>query len=220
MTGIRKWNVEPIMCDKQITYTWKSTPVETPQRQARSTSYSTKSMRRITQNYLMLAKLEHSDFVLNRSFTDPIRDIISPVWSQFIDSFNERNLICRIRGDGSQRLIWADKDLLKFVIENLLDNVVKYSEPKGKLVISVSERGQVDEFSVWNSGPGIENGDLERIFERFTRGRNLSPKEGAGIGLYLSRRVIEAHGGHIWAESKPGSWANIVFTIPKRGIAD
>jgi len=177
-------------------------------------------MRRITQNYLMLAKLEHSDFKLNLAFTDPIRDIISPVWAQFVDSFNERNQICRIRSDGSQRLIWADEELLKFVIENLLDNVTKYGEAEGKLVISVSERGPVDEFSVWNSGPGIDTGDLERIFERFTRGRNLSPKDGAGIGLYLSRKIIEAHGGHIWAESKPGSWANIVFTIPKRGATD
>ncbi|MBN1121061.1 MAG: HAMP domain-containing histidine kinase [Anaerolineae bacterium] len=168
----------------------------------------------------MLAKLEHSDFKLKLAFTDPIRDIITPVWAQFVDSFNERNQICRIRSDGSQRLIWADEELLKFVIENLLDNATKYGEAEGKLVISVSERGPVDEFSVWNSGPGIENGDLERIFERFTRGRNLSPKDGAGIGLYLSRKIIEAHGGHIWAESKPGSWTNIVFTIPKRGFTD
>jgi signal transduction histidine kinase len=83
----------------------------------------------------------------------------------------------------------------------------------------VRERGRADELSVWNSGPGLSRERLETLFdEPFIHLKTPGTSSNLGIGLYLARKIVEAHGGRLWAESAAGAWVNFIFTLPKRGM--
>ncbi|HEX2040630.1 MAG TPA: ATP-binding protein [Acidimicrobiales bacterium] len=103
------------------------------------------------------------------------------------------------------------------VVHHLVDNALKYSD--GDVVVELVDKGEVVEVSVTDSGPGIYSGDIPQLFERFRQldGTSTRAHGGVGIGLYLSRRLIEALGGRIWCESRLGVGSRFAFTLPKDG---
>jgi signal transduction histidine kinase len=116
---------------------------------------------------------------------------------------------------GDVDLVDGDERRLRQVIFNLLSNAVKFT-PEGGSVTVASERanGHV-EVSVTDTGPGIAPEDQERIFEEFQQTDvGAQQQEGTGLGLALSKRLVELHGGRIWVESEPGHGSRFVFTLP------
>lgn len=114
----------------------------------------------------------------------------------------------------------ADPEQMGEALTNLVDNAIKYSPSGGTIAImGKASDGQI-EITVADEGIGIAVRDLERIFERFHRvDSSLASKvQGAGLGLFICKSIIEAHGGTIWADSKLGTGSRFTFTIPiKRG---
>ena len=111
--------------------------------------------------------------------------------------------------------ILADPDMLRRVLINMIENAIKFTPVDGKIRVTAKARQDMVEFGVSDSGAGIPNGDQDRIFEKFTR---LAPKEGPrgmGLGLAYCKLAVQAHGGKIWVESKPGQGAKFKFTIPQ-----
>jgi PAS domain S-box-containing protein len=113
-------------------------------------------------------------------------------------------------------VVLADEDRMAQVLSNLVSNAIKYSPNGGKITI----RGQVHPsqvvICVSDPGPGIAAGDIPYIFDRFYRANDASrTTKGAGLGLYLARAVVEAHGGHIWVDSKTGEGGRICFSLPR-----
>ncbi len=113
-------------------------------------------------------------------------------------------------------VIMGDEDRLEQVMYNLLSNAVKYSPNGGEIRISGQvHTGQVV-ICIIDQGPGIAPGDIPHIFDRFYRSAEASKKtKGAGLGLFLSRAVIEAHGGRIWVDPMPEQGARICFSLPR-----
>jgi signal transduction histidine kinase len=112
-------------------------------------------------------------------------------------------------------LVEGDERRLRQVLFNLLSNAVKFT-PEGGNVVVASGRvdGQVH-VSVTDTGPGISPEDHDRIFEEFQQtGVGAQQREGTGLGLALSKRLVELHGGRIWVESEPGHGSRFVFTLP------
>ena len=108
--------------------------------------------------------------------------------------------------------VWADADRLERILTNLLTNALKYSEAKvtvrfehkdGEVVTSVTDRGI-----------GIAPEDLPHMFERYYRAKGARTAEGLGLGLFITRMLVEAHGGRIWVESEPGKGSTFYFTLP------
>jgi two-component system sensor histidine kinase KdpD len=111
-----------------------------------------------------------------------------------------------------------DANRIEQVLRNILDNAVKYSPPGGHIDVTVRINQGFYQVEVCDDGPGIQPGDRERIFERFYRGLevNSKPVAGVGLGLPISRSIIEAHEGKLWAEGRPapGTGSTFIFTLP------
>jgi two-component system sensor histidine kinase KdpD len=111
-------------------------------------------------------------------------------------------------------LVEFDAALIERVLYNLLENAGKYT-PEGTAIRVAAETSKGDlVVTVSDTGPGVPPGQRESIFEKFTRGARESATPGVGLGLTISRAIVEAHGGKIWAEENPGGGARFSFTLP------
>ncbi|MCK4419049.1 PAS domain S-box protein [Candidatus Aerophobetes bacterium] len=117
---------------------------------------------------------------------------------------------------GDVASIEADEDKIDQVMENLISNAIKFSPQGGKITISVEQAEAEVKISVADTGTGIPQKDLPRVFERFYRVENASTQRmgGAGLGLAIAKYIVESHGGKIWAESEVGKGSTFSFTLP------
>lgn len=122
----------------------------------------------------------------------------------------------RFDGPDSPLIGQWDRDRLEQVLQNLLANATKYAPDGGAIVVRVEDRGCEVQVSVADQGPGIAPDALPNLFARFFRTpeARASGAEGLGLGLYISRTLVEAHGGRIWAESTPGEGSTFTFALP------
>jgi signal transduction histidine kinase len=111
-----------------------------------------------------------------------------------------------------------DREIIRRVIDNLLDNAAKHSPRNGKILVRTIPGKDFVTVSVTDQGEGIAPGDTEVIFEKFAQ-VGLSKKgtiHGTGLGLTFCKLAIEESGGRIWVESAPGKGASFLFTLPRR----
>jgi GAF domain-containing protein len=125
-----------------------------------------------------------------------------------------------LRLDASPGLpkIPVDRDRINQVFDNLLGNAIKFSPRGGTITITVRDIGNALKISVADTGIGIPADKLLRIFDRFYQVDGSATRHfgGAGLGLAITKRIVEAHGGRIWAESKIGEGSQFIFTLPKQ----
>ena len=114
----------------------------------------------------------------------------------------------------------GDERRIKQVIFNLLSNAVKFTPAGGEVDVSAMRVNGEVRVSVADTGPGVDPEDHERIFEEFRQSQSgLEQREGTGLGLALSKRFVELHGGRIWIESELGRGSTFVFTLPAGAVA-
>ena len=118
--------------------------------------------------------------------------------------------------DPSVDLVEGDERRIRQVIFNLLSNAVKFTPEGGRIDVSSQQANGEIRVAVRDTGPGIPHEDQARIFEEFQQARTPEGErpEGTGLGLALSKRLIELHGGRIWVESEPGKGSTFTFTLP------
>ncbi len=153
--------------------------------------------------------LEISDF----DFNEVVRRTVLNLESRII----EKEIYVDIVFETDPCFVKADKNLIKSVLTNLLENAIKFTERQGKICISEKIRQHEVVVSVYNTGCGIAAEDKEFIFERFYKGdksRSIN-KDGTGIGLYIVRDVLERHGKTISVNSVEGEYAEFVFALEK-----
>jgi signal transduction histidine kinase len=111
--------------------------------------------------------------------------------------------------------IQGDERKVKQVLLNLLSNAIKFTPDGGRINVQAVPRDGAVEVSVSDTGVGIAPGDQEAIFEEFRQVGTAAKKvEGTGLGLTLSRKFVELHGGKIWVESQLGTGSTFTFTLP------
>lgn len=114
--------------------------------------------------------------------------------------------------------VWADRDRVIQVLENLVGNAVKFTPRSGRIRVGAAPRGDETLFWVADTGSGIPAEHLPHVFDRFWQA-SRTDKRGVGLGLAIVKGLIDAHGGHIWAESQVGAGTTFYFTLPiARGL--
>ena len=117
--------------------------------------------------------------------------------------------------DPSVGIVAADERRVRQVVFNLLSNAVKFTPAGGSVEVRSAQVNGEIQVSVADTGPGIAPEDHERIFEEFQQTQvGVEQREGTGLGLALSKRLVELHGGRIWVESTPGVGSTFTFTLP------
>lgn len=111
-------------------------------------------------------------------------------------------------------IVEADQDKISQVINNFINNAVKYSKTGTTIQIACIQLAGDTQVSVQDEGMGIDKEDISRLFERYYRVNNSNTISGFGIGLYLCAEIIERHQGRIWAESEPGKGSIFYFSLP------
>jgi signal transduction histidine kinase len=109
--------------------------------------------------------------------------------------------------------VWADRERLLQVLENLIGNALKFTQPGGRIIIGAEPSDGQVLFSVADTGAGIAPDHLAHLFDRFWRARSTE-RQSAGLGLSIAKGIVEAHGGRIWVESTLGRGSTFSFTIP------
>jgi PAS domain S-box-containing protein len=113
------------------------------------------------------------------------------------------------------QLVWVDPDRMQQVLTNLIMNAAKYGEAGSPICIEARARADIVEVSVTNRGPGIPAEEIPTLFSRFgrTRGAQVAGTPGTGLGLYIAKGLVEAHGGRIWVDSTPGQSTTFHITV-------
>lgn len=166
----------------------------------------------LIENLLDATRLQSGTLSLNRSDVALARTA-ERVAARFRTQLSRHAVVVDFPADFP--VILCDENRIEQVFYNLLSNAVKYSPEGGEIRITGQVRPQQVIVCVSDQGPGIAASDIPHIFDRFYRASEASrTSKGAGLGLFLSRAVIEAHGGRIWADPRPGEGARICFSLP------
>jgi light-regulated signal transduction histidine kinase (bacteriophytochrome) len=169
------------------------------------------SMETLIGDLLALAKIEAGRFVVTpRSMS--AEAAVTDALTLFEPVAEERRI--RLASRCTPRLrVHADAPRVEQVLSNLLGNAIKYTPAGGAVEVAVVREIDWARFSVSDTGPGISARDLPHVFERYWQGKGIA-RHSAGLGLYIAKGIIEAHGGRIWVESVLGKGSTFHFTLP------
>lgn len=126
----------------------------------------------------------------------------------------DKNQTILFTSSSLQFLVIADRQEIKRVITNILSNAIMHTQENGIIEFNITQQEQSAKVSIKDNGVGLSEKDQEKIFNRFARGGRTLRKIGTGLGLYLSKHIIEAHCGKIWLESKLEKGSIFYFTLP------
>ena len=176
----------------------------------------TERLTRLINQVLELSKIESGKAEWRESRVD-MNQLISDTVAAMGQLFKEKNIGVETHLPGNALSVTADIDRIIQVMLNLLSNAVKFCDSaNGRIEIALVEHGGRIRVDVRDNGPGIKPADQQIIFDKFVQvGDTLTDKpQGSGLGLHISRHIIERHGGKLWVESRPGHGACFSFTLP------
>jgi PAS domain S-box-containing protein len=168
---------------------------------------------RMVDDMLDASRIEAHRLTLQRSAVSPVMMVRESV--ERLSQVN-KDLRVELSHGADLDVVFADPVRVEQVVGNLLSNAVKYGDPAGKIDVRVERRDNEIEIAISNPGRGIPAEEIPTLFDRFARSAaaRKSGVSGLGIGLYIARGLVEAHGGRIWAESVPGETTTFRFTLP------
>ncbi|AXY24661.1 cell wall metabolism sensor histidine kinase WalK [Suicoccus acidiformans] len=182
-------------------------------------------MIRMIANLLDLSKIDGGQIKLDKDYVN-FKRIVNHILDrvEFTMASEDADKHYEIKRDFTSREIYVDidQDRMTQVIDNLLNNAIKYSPDGGTITVSIRDNHQSVIFSVRDEGIGISQADMEHLFERFYRVDKARSREqgGSGLGLAISKEVVELHGGNIWVESVEGEGSVFNFELPYTSFDD
>jgi two-component system NtrC family sensor kinase len=164
------------------------------------------------KNYLDLSRLERGELEVNTARVPIVSDVVAPVMEGLGRELQEGQMVVENRVPGGME-VECDPNLLRIVYDNLLSNAIKYGRAGGTILLDAQEGVDSVTLCVRNDGEGLTQEEMAQLFRKFGRLGQVG-KKGTGLGLYICREIIEAHGGEIWVDSKLGEWVMFSFKLP------
>jgi len=180
------------------------------------TYLSNERMINLINDLLNVTRIEEGKYLFRPQSVD-LCEAVQDVVDSYQDPIKQRKISFQFKNpNNSLPKVNADEEKIKLVIQNLIDNAISYTPQGGKVVASLKETDGKIEFSVKDTGIGIEKSQQNRVFSKFFRTRNATrvKTRGTGLGLYIAKNIIAAHNGKIWFESEKGKGSTFYFTLP------
>ena len=175
-----------------------------------------KRMDQLIHDLLDAAAIEAGHFSLERE-PQEIRSLVDEVVQMMQPLAQERSLRLEASLEGELPAVEADRSRLLQVFSNLVGNAIKFTPEGGQVRIGARTEGDTLRFAVEDTGAGIAEDVLPRVFDRYYQAKTAW-RAGAGLGLYIVKGIVEAHGGKVWAESRLGAGSKFFFTVPGRPV--
>lgn len=170
----------------------------------------------LISNFLDLSRLEINGFLQFNNLEEAEIDWLAErAWQQLPNLNKNHRLI--LNKDPNLSHVLVDNDAITRVFINLFSNAIKYSPHSQEIICDITNDNDAVLVEISDKGIGIEEQEIDKIFERFYRINDTQSKfiNGSGLGLWITREIISSHGGKIWVESKIGEGSKFMFTIPK-----
>lgn len=176
-----------------------------------------KRLARLVRSMLDLSRLDSGEMKLNYQSFDLLSMLVTIIIT-FEHEIEAKKIEIKGLDSISSKMVYGDRDLIYQVVYNLIENAVKFTNENGYIEFNITDNSEQVDFSVKNSGQGINKSEIGLVFDRFykTDKSRSKDKKGLGLGLYLVRSIIRMHGGDITAKSEYGEYCEFDFYIPKK----
>ncbi len=175
----------------------------------------------MTGDFLNMRRVDSKEDILRKEWLHLKKDVILVTLADLAEKFPHlAGRLGRVQeGDCSAGKVLADRQLLLTLYDNLLFNALKYGREEGRISWDCLMEEDHWLMRVYNEGKGVKGEDLGSIFDKFTRIKDneIPSQPGTGLGLYNVQRIVQLHGGRVWAESDYGRNFAVWFTIPRPG---
>ncbi len=177
-------------------------------------SISANQLSSIINNILHVSRIEHGNLSLKLESTDWI-ELFRSIAQNIATKAQSTNKKIVLRINGKIPAVSVDRMSIAEVVTNLLDNALKYSPENSTVTVTIGVNNSMIETLITDRGAGIPENDLDKLFVKFFRSHHTrSSHAGTGLGLYMCKGIIEAHGGSIWVSSKQGEGSTFGFSLP------
>ncbi|MGH7195425.1 MAG: ATP-binding response regulator [Candidatus Saccharimonadales bacterium] len=186
------------------------------QRQMLNNAYASNERQIKIINSLLKAAQANAGNITLRKTSFNLAQLIAEVVRDQGDALSTKNQQVTIttKPQNFQKLIKADRPNMRMVVDNLLDNSIKYSPENQVISINLWVSGKTLTFTISNNGPSISKADQAKLFEKFSRLDGAVATSGTGLGLYWAKYLVNLHGGNIGVASSPGKGASFRFSLP------
>lgn len=179
-----------------------------------SVDKSSRYMEMLISDLLDFSKIEAGTLRL-RSVDHPINKILEDLSESFQYLANEKFILLQFEIPTVSLKLKCDPERIKQILVNIVGNAIKFTPEHGKVVVNLKEEDNAFLFSVNDTGPGVPKDVISHLFEKYWQARKTAHM-GTGLGLFITKALVEAHGGKIWVESEEGKGAAFYFSIPKK----
>jgi signal transduction histidine kinase len=201
-----------ILVQSQMLHRRGGEPERRSQRPVEAIRRNASRMNRLIEDLLDVTRLEQDGLSIDAARVSAGAVVREAVENQ-LPTATSASLDLRLEIAPDLPDVWADRERLLQVLENLISNAIKFTESGGRIAVGAETLDGEDVFWVSDTGRGIAAEDLPHVFDRFWQSRR-GGRRGAGLGLPIVKGLVEAHGGRVWVESSPGRGSTFRFTIP------
>ena len=155
---------------------------------------------RLVNTFLNVSRIESSKFTISREEHDLV-PILKKIVAELRLTAKDKGLKLSLESEVDSLVVSVDADKIEDVLINLVDNALKYTPEGGEVKVKLADLGNRVRVEVKDTGQGVKSSEIKSLFSKFVRGSRALDRSGTGLGLYIAKRIIEAHKGEIGVES-------------------